>query len=84
MLVNVCVCTHMCICDSFCGYNSGLLCINSYIDFFLEPCQNVLTQVISTNKPSAISVFRVQANSEKALTSVVQLESKAFLMLQME
>ena len=64
VLVNVCItCVSVIV---FCGYNSGLLCISSYIDFFLEPCQNVLTQVISTEKPSAISVFRVQTNSEKS------------------
>jgi len=37
-----CVCVHTCVSViDFCGYNSGLLCISSYIDFFLEPCQNV-------------------------------------------
>ena len=62
MLVNVCVYTHMCICDSFCGYNSGLLCISSYIDFFSRAMSECLNSGHLNRK--TFCYFCIQSSSQ--------------------
>lgn len=74
----------VCVRDSFFyGHNLGLICISSYIDFS-RAMSGCLNSGHLNRKASATSVFRVQANSEKALTAVAQRVSKTSSMLQME
>lgn len=79
----VCMHVHLCVCYFLDVAIIQAYYTSSYTDF-LELCQSVLTQVISTKKHSATPIFRVWANLEKALTAVAQRDSKNLLMLQKE